>query len=135
MKPETQPLLEVRNLIKHYPVHAGLFQRTIGWRHAVDGVTFQIPRGQTLGLVGESGCGKTTIARVILRLTPATSGGVAFDGQDVFSLRGSALRRLRRDMQIVFQDPVGSLDPRMRVGEIVGEGLRIHGLGDRAERG
>ncbi len=126
--PARRPLLEVRDLNTHFPVRTGLLQRTTGWVRAVDGVSFTVATGQTLGLVGESGCGKTTVGRTILRLIPATSGSVVFEGRDVFTARGAALKSLRRDMQIIFQDPAGSLNPRMRIGGIVGEPLLVHGL-------
>src|SRR5579884_3108786 len=99
------PLVSVQNLVKHFPIRGGILYRTVGEVHAVDDISLEIRSGETLGLVGESGCGKTTAGRVILRLIPATSGKVAFEGQDVFSLRGDALKQLRRDMQIIFQDP------------------------------
>jgi oligopeptide transport system ATP-binding protein len=121
-------LLEVKNLRTHFPVKRGLLGRTVGYVRAVDDVSFRLGRGKTLGLVGESGCGKTTAGRTILRLIPATSGAVLFDGQPVFDLTPGELRPLRRHMQIIFQDPYGSLNPRMTVGGIVGEPLRIHGL-------
>jgi oligopeptide transport system ATP-binding protein len=132
--PAAGPLLDVRDLVKHYPVRGGLLHRTVAAVRAVDGVSFAIRAGETLGLVGESGCGKTTVGRTLLRLVPATSGSVSFQGRDVFALGGAELKRLRRDMQIIFQDPYSSLDPRMPVGEIVGEGLLVHGIGSRAER-
>jgi oligopeptide transport system ATP-binding protein len=128
------PLVSVRNLVKHFPIRGGLFYRTVGEVHAVDDVSLDIRRGETLGLVGESGCGKTTTGRVILRLIPATSGSVSFEGRDVFSLRGEELKRLRRDMQIIFQDPYSSLDPRMPVGDIIAEGLVVHRIGSRSDR-
>src|SRR6185369_5917565 len=103
-------------------------QRTVAWVKAVDDVSFSIKRGETLGLVGESGCGKTTVGRSILRLIPATSGSVRYKGEDFFAYQGEALRRLRRQMQIVFQDPVSSLNPRMTVGNIVGEPIEVHGI-------
>jgi len=121
-------LLRVRDLRTHFPVRRGLLARTVGHVRAVDGISFAIRRGRTLGLVGESGCGKTTAGRTILRLIPATSGSVEFDGQDVFALAPGHLRRLRRHMQIIFQDPYGSLNPRMTIGGIIGEPLRVHGL-------
>ena len=121
-------LLRVRDLKTHFPVRRGLLARTVGHVRAVDGISFDIRQGRTLGLVGESGCGKTTAGRTILRLIPATSGSVEFDGQDVFALAPGDLRRLRRHMQIIFQDPYGSLNPRMTIGGIIGEPLRVHGL-------
>ncbi|HXG45895.1 MAG TPA: oligopeptide/dipeptide ABC transporter ATP-binding protein [Gemmatimonadales bacterium] len=126
------PLLEVRNLVKHY-LPAGLFRRGQAPIRAVDGVSFTIDRGETLALVGESGSGKSTVGRTILRLLDATAGQVVFDGQDVFALEPAALRALRRRMQIIFQDPYSSLNPRMRIGEAVAEGLEIHRLAPRAE--
>ncbi len=132
----TAPLLEVRDLVKHYPgerTWLGLGRPRFVVR-AVDGVSLAIPAGRTLGLVGESGCGKSTVGRTILRLTDATSGTVRFDGQDVRALTGSALRALRRRMQIVFQDPYGSLNPRMTIGRTVREGLDIHAIGDAPQR-
>ncbi|MHC4218298.1 MAG: ABC transporter ATP-binding protein [Planctomycetota bacterium] len=126
--PAGTPLLEVEQLRTWFPIHSGLLQRTTGWVKAVDDVSFVIARGETLGLVGESGCGKTTVGRTILRLIPATGGSVRFKGRDVFKLPAPEMRRLRREMQIIFQDPVGSLNPRMRVGRIVGEPLQVHGL-------
>jgi oligopeptide/dipeptide ABC transporter ATP-binding protein len=128
------PLVEVRDLRKHYPVGGALFARAAGWVRAVDGVTFAIQAGETLGLVGESGCGKTTLGRLMLRLIEPTTGDVRFEGRSLLGLRPRELRALRRRMQIIFQDPYGSLNPRMRVGSIVGEGLAIHRLGSRAER-
>jgi ABC-type oligopeptide transport system ATPase subunit len=128
------PLLDVRDLHTHYPIKTGLLQRTTGWVRAVDGISFHIARGETLGLVGESGCGKTTVGRTILRLIPATSGTVIFDGQDVFQASGARLKSLRRQMQIIFQDPAGSLNPRMRIAGIVGEPLVVHGLVDPADK-
>ena len=126
--PAAQPILEVSDLKVHFPVRRGLLQRVVGQVRAVDGVSFQLARGETLGLVGESGCGKTTVGRAILRLLPATSGRVRFDGTDVLTLASAPLRALRRQMQIIFQDPGGSLNPRMRVGRIIGEPLEIHGM-------
>ena len=127
-------LLSVEHLKKYFPVRRGLFSRTVGHVKAVDDVSFTIRRGETLGLVGESGCGKTTAGRSILRLIEPTAGRVQFEGRDVASAAGSDLRRLRRDMQIVFQDPFSSLNPRMTVQAIVEEGLIVHGLGQRDER-
>lgn len=122
------PLLSVRDLNTHFPVKRGIFQRTMDHVRAVDGVSFDLAPGETLGLVGESGCGKTTVGRTILRLIPATSGEVIFDGKPVFQQSAVDLRALRREMQIIFQDPGGSLNPRMRVGRLVGEPLMVHGL-------
>jgi oligopeptide transport system ATP-binding protein len=123
-----QPLLDVKNLKTHFPVKSGVLQLTTGHVKAVDDVSFHIDRGETLGLVGESGCGKTTVGRTLLRLIPATGGSVFFEGRDVFSAGGGELKSLRREMQIIFQDPAGSLNPRMRIAAIVGEPLRVHGL-------
>ena len=129
-----EPLLRVKDLVKHYPVRRGLFSREVERVHAVDGASFEINAGETLGLVGESGCGKSTTGRCILRLIEPTAGEIWFDGQEVTALSGSALRALCRDMQIIFQDPYASLDPRMTVGAIVGEALIIHNLAkDRRE--
>lgn len=125
-KEEKRALLEVKNLVKHFPVRSGLLQRVTAWVKAVDDVSFHVYEGETLGLVGESGCGKTTVGRTILSLLPATSGSVIFNNTDIFSLNASQLKKLRRDMQIIFQDPYSSLDPRMPVGESIAEGLRIH---------
>ena len=122
------PLLSVRDLNTHFPVKRGIFQRTVDHVRAVDGVSLDLAPGETLGLVGESGCGKTTVGRTILRLIPATSGEVIFDGKPVFQQSAVDLRALRREMQIIFQDPGGSLNPRMRVGRLVGEPLMVHGL-------
>ncbi len=127
-------LLVVQDLKKYFPVRAGLLQRVAAWVKAVDGVSFSIREGETFGLVGESGCGKTTVGRSILRLIPATAGSVFFDGEEVYSKRGADLKALRRNMQIIFQDPYSSLDPRMPVGDIIGEGLQIHNIGRGKER-
>ncbi len=126
--PAEPPLLTVSELKTHFPVRSGVLQRVTDHVKAVDGVSFTLDAGETLGLVGESGCGKTTVGRSVLRLIPATSGRVFFDGHDVFPARGAELRALRRDMQIIFQDPAGSLNPRMRIASIVGEPLQIHGV-------
>jgi oligopeptide/dipeptide ABC transporter ATP-binding protein len=128
------PLLVVDGLATHFPIRRGLLRRTVGAVRAVDGVSFMIGRGRTLGLVGESGCGKTTAGRSVLRLVEPTAGRITFAGEDVRAPRGAALRRLRRRMQIVFQDPYGSLNPRMTVRAILEEGLVIHRLGDPAGR-
>jgi oligopeptide transport system ATP-binding protein len=126
--PENDVLLDVMDLRTHFPVRRGLLGRTVGYVRAVDGVSFSLRRGRTLGLVGESGCGKTTAGRTILRLIPATSGAVTFEGCSVFDLAPAELREMRRYMQIIFQDPYGSLNPRMTVGGIIGEPLRVHGV-------
>jgi len=123
-----EPLLAVRDLVKHFPVKAGLLGRSIERVRAVDGVSFELAAGETLGLVGESGCGKSTTGRCILRLIEPTSGEVRFDGRSVTAMLPGELRQLARGMQIIFQDPYASLDPRMSVGAIVGEALTIHGL-------
>ena len=128
----SEALLRVTDLVKHYRA-GGLFARPAPPVRAVDGVSFEIGRGETLGLVGESGCGKSTVGRTVLRLQEPTSGRALFDGADVFALGRTELRRLRRRMQIVFQDPYGSLNPRMRIGSAVAEGIEIHGLALKAE--
>ncbi len=131
---DEQPLLEVVDLRKYFPVYGGVFSKVVDYVQAVDGVSFDVMPGETFGLVGESGCGKTTVGRVILRLTPATGGDVVFGGRRVFELSRTELRELRRDMQIVFQDPYGSLNPRMTVGELLSEPLQYHGLVTSAEK-
>jgi peptide/nickel transport system ATP-binding protein/oligopeptide transport system ATP-binding protein len=127
-------LIEVKSLVKYFPVRGGLLQRVVAWVQAVDNVNFAIREGETLGLVGESGCGKTTVGRTMLRLIEPTGGAVLFDGQDVFKLQGRELKNMRRNMQIIFQDPYASLDPRVPIGESVIEGLKIHGIGTPRER-
>jgi peptide/nickel transport system ATP-binding protein/oligopeptide transport system ATP-binding protein len=127
-------LIRVEHLTKHFPVRGGVLQRIQAWVQAVDDVSFEIREGETLGLVGESGCGKTTVGRTMLRLLEPTGGKVTFDDVEVFQLRGNELKAMRRNMQIIFQDPYSSLDPRMPVGESVGEGLRIHRIGTPTER-
>ncbi len=131
---ETKDLVRVKNLIKYFPVRAGLLQRVVAWVQAVDDVSFNVKDGETLGLVGESGCGKTTIGRTMLRLIEPTSGSVMVDNVDVLKLKGPALKGMRRNMQIIFQDPYASLDPRIPVGESIAEGLRIHKIGTRKEQ-
>jgi peptide/nickel transport system ATP-binding protein/oligopeptide transport system ATP-binding protein len=129
-----EPLVRIEDLRKAFPIRAGVLQRTVAEVRAVDGVDLVIGRGETLGLVGESGCGKTTVGRLILRLIDPTGGRIVFDGTDITALKGKDLQPYRRRMQIVFQDPFASLDPRQLVGDSIGEGLRIHGLGTPAER-
>ncbi len=129
-----QLLVDVRNLVKHFPIKGGVLQRTVGVVQAVDGVNFTIRRGETIGLVGESGCGKTTVGRLLLRLIDPTSGEIWFDGQDIAKLSSGGLKPYRRRMQIIFQDPFASLDPRTPISDSIGEGLRIHGIGTPAER-
>jgi oligopeptide/dipeptide ABC transporter ATP-binding protein len=127
-------LVEVKNLVKHYPVRGGLLQKVVAWVQAVDDVSFTVKEGETLGLVGESGCGKTTVGRTMLRLVEPTAGSVFFDNVDILKLKGSDLKGMRRNMQIIFQDPYASLDPRIPVGESIAEGLKIHGIGDNNSR-
>ncbi len=131
---EANHLLEVTDLVKHYPVRAGVLRRAVGAVHAVDGVSFSLSKGETLGLVGESGCGKSTVARSVLRLVEPTSGRIRIDGTDITHLSKTELRPVRRTMQIVFQDPFASLNPRMTAGDIVGEPLAVHGLANGEEQ-
>lgn len=125
---KTAPLLKVRNLKKHFPVHSGFFSRISAWVKAVDNISFDIYAGETLGLVGESGCGKTTAGRALLRLIEPSEGTIYFDGNDLLKIKAARLRRLRSQMQIIFQDPYSSLNPRLTVGNIVGEALKVHGI-------
>jgi oligopeptide/dipeptide ABC transporter ATP-binding protein len=127
-------LVEVKNLVKHFPIRKGLLSRITGHVKAVDGIDFKINAGETLGLVGESGCGKTTAGRTLLRLIPATAGEVLYEGKDVMKMRASEMRLMRKNMQIIFQDPYSSLNPRMTVEDIIGEALIVHGLASRKER-
>jgi oligopeptide/dipeptide ABC transporter ATP-binding protein len=129
-----QNLIQVDNLVKYFPVRAGFLQKVVAYVQAVDNVSFAVREGETLGLVGESGCGKTTVGRTILRLIEPTAGAIAFQGQDIMKLKGRELKEMRRNMQIIFQDPYASLDPRMPIGESVMEGLNIHNIGTRRER-
>jgi oligopeptide transport system ATP-binding protein len=128
------PLLEVKHLKKHFPIKGGVFSKTIGYVYAVDDINFTLEKGETLGLVGESGCGKSTTGRTILRLIEPTDGMIAFEGQDITHLDKSAMRALRREMQIIFQDPYASLNPRMTVGSIIGEPLEIHKIAKGSEK-
>ena len=128
MPPEPEPLVAVENLTKHFPILRGVLRRQVGAVRAVDGLDFAIQPRETLGLVGESGCGKSTVGRMILRLYAPTAGRVRFRGEDITALQGEALRQLRPHMQMIFQDPQDSLNPRMTVGSIVGEPLREHGV-------
>ena len=130
---QAQELLRVENLKKHFPIRKGVLGRTVGYVYAVDGVSFGMQAGKTLGLVGESGCGKSTMGRCLLRLHEPTSGRIFFDGQDITRMGHSELIRLRTQMQMIFQDPYSSLNPRLRVSEIVGEALRVHHLVPRRD--
>jgi len=125
---DQQNIIEVKDLYKYFPIKAGVLQRTVGHVKAVDGVSFSIKRGETMGLVGESGCGKTTIGRTILKLHDATGGSVIYNGIDILNLRSEKLRKLRPEIQLIFQDPYSSLSPRMPVGEIIGEAVREHNI-------
>jgi len=130
----SEQLLVVKNLVKHFPVRGGFLQRIQGWVQAVDDVSFTVNEGETLSLVGESGCGKTTVGRSILRLIEPTSGSVTFEGTDLLSLSQGELKEYRRNIQIIFQDPYSSLDPRKTIEESVAEGLKIHGVGTAKKR-
>jgi oligopeptide transport system ATP-binding protein len=128
------PLLDVKHLKKHFPIKGGVFSKTIGYVYAVDDINFTLEKGETLGLVGESGCGKSTTGRTILRLIEPTDGAIYFEGQDITGLDKGAMRALRREMQIIFQDPYASLNPRMTVGSIIGEPLEIHKIARGSEK-
>ena len=130
-----EKLMEVRDLYKHFPIHAGFFRRQVGAVKAVDGISFDVMRGETLGLVGESGCGKSTTARLLLRLVDPTNGSINFNGREIASIKGSELKSLRREMQMIFQDPYSSLNPRKTVGTIISDPFVIHGINQtKAER-
>jgi oligopeptide/dipeptide ABC transporter ATP-binding protein len=130
----SKEIVKVKNLVKYFPVRGGLLQRVVAQVKAVEDVSFAVREGETLGLVGESGCGKTTVGRTMLRLTEPTSGVVEYEGANIFKLRGRDMKAMRRQLQIIFQDPYASLDPRMPIGESVMEGLKIHGIGTQRER-
>jgi peptide/nickel transport system ATP-binding protein/oligopeptide transport system ATP-binding protein len=131
---DNNALIQVQNLAKYFPVDDGRRRRVVAWVKAVDGISFAIQRGKTFGLVGESGCGKTTAGRTIIRLMEPTHGTVLFEGKDIHSLKGQELKAIRRDMQIIFQDPYSSLDPRVPIGKSISEGLQIHAIGTKRER-
>lgn len=133
-EPDDDVLIEVRDLAKHFPIQRGILNRTVGQVRAVDGISFDLRRGSTVSLVGESGCGKTTTGRLVLRLLEPTSGTVRFEGRDLASVPNNELRDLRQRLQIIFQDPFSSLDPRMSTASIIGEGLEIHGLATGDEK-
>lgn len=133
-KSSLDDMVIVKNLVKYYPVFGGVFRRVVNQVQAVDDVSFTIKEGETLGLVGESGCGKTTVGHTLLKLREPTSGSVHFDNKDIYHLNDHELKETRRKMQIVFQDPYASLDPRLPIGESIAEGLKIHGIGNNLER-
>ena len=124
----TDSIVKVENLKVHFPITEGVLRRTVGWIPAVDGVTFELKRGETFSLVGESGCGKSTTALAVLRMQPVTSGRIIFEGEDITHYSPARMRPIRRGMQMIYQDPFGSLNPRMKVGNIIGEPMKVHGL-------
>src|SRR5436305_6277301 len=128
------PLVEIQSVKKYFPIRKGVLQREVARVHAVDDVSFSVQEGETLGLVGESGCGKSTLGRTIVRLLEPTAGEIVFQGKQIEDLGARQLRPLRREMQMVFQDPYASLNPRKRVGTIIGDPLKIHNLGNKRER-
>jgi len=130
---ENEHLIEVENLVMYFPVTAGVFRKKVADVKAVDGISFYVKKGETLGLVGESGCGKTTTGRCILQLNDVTAGKVLFEGENLVEMKGNELRRVRRNMQLIFQDPFASLDPRMTAGDIIGEPLLVHGIAKGSE--
>jgi oligopeptide transport system ATP-binding protein len=132
--PQNNTILEVEGLKKYFPIRRGFLQRITGWVNAVENVSFRIEKGRTLGLVGESGCGKTTVARLILRLLPSDDGKIIFDGQDITDLTEKEMKPFRKQIQIIFQDPYGSLNPRMTVGQTLSEGLQMNGIRDSQEK-
>lgn len=131
---EDSPLLQIKNLKKYFPIHKGLFRKLVGQVKAVDDITFNLYPKETLGVVGESGCGKTTVGRTILRLIEPTAGEAIFQGNDIFKLNSMNLRNTRKDMQIIFQDPYSSLNPRMTIGSIIGDSLELHGIATGDEK-
>jgi peptide/nickel transport system ATP-binding protein len=131
---QTKPLLSIKNLKKHFPIRSGFFSRISAWVKAVDDISFDIYPGETLGLVGESGCGKTTAGRALLRLIEPTDGTIHFEGRDLLKINTAELRAMRKRMQIIFQDPYSSLNPRLTIGNIVGEALKVHGQYDFFEK-
>src|SRR5512137_1786280 len=133
MSTDNNVLLQVDNLVMHFPIFRGVIRRQVGAVHAVDGVSFKIKRGETLGLVGESGCGKSTTGRTILQLYKPTSGHVYYEGTDLTKLKREDMRKMRRQMQMIFQDPYASLNPRMTVSDIIGEPLAVHGVASGKE--
>ena len=133
-QPSGDPIMEVRDLVKHFPIRAGFLQRQVGAAQAVDGISFDVMRGETLGLVGESGCGKSTTARLLLRLMVPTAGSIKFDGREIAHIKGSELKALRRDMQMIFQDPYSSLNPRKTVGSIIADPFVIHRINPEGGR-